>query len=129
MYLEFGILGLVVFSINLIIILVTFWMHYRTPKSSDSLAREKNVVDVADFESDGYYEPLPSLGEKGYFVKQLSPEVYFFSTGTYNNIFIVTSEGIVITDPIKGKGKLLKHAIREISQPACQVYNLFPFTY
>ena len=58
------------------------------------------------------------LGKKGYFVKQLAPEVYFFSTGVYNNLFIVTSEGVVITDPIKGKGKLLKKAISEVtSQP------------
>ena len=104
----------VVFLINLIIILVLFGCA-TAPKSSDSLAREKNAVDMTDFESDGYYEPLPSLGKKGYFVKQLSPEVYFFSTGTYNNMFIITSEGVVITDPIKGKGKLLKRAIREIS--------------
>ena len=73
---------------------------------------------VNDFELDGYYEPLPSLGKKGYFVKQLAPEVYFFSTGVYNNLFIVTSEGVVITDPIKGKGKLLKQAISKVtSQP------------
>ena len=104
----------VIFLINLIIILALFGCA-TDPKSSNSLAREKNAVDMTDFESDGYYELLPSLGKKGYFVKQLSPEVYFFSTGTYNNIFIITSEGVVITDPIKGKGKLLKRAIREIS--------------
>ena len=104
----------VVLLINLVIILALSGCT-TAPKPSNSLALEKNVVDMTDFESDGYYELLPPLGEKGYFVKQLSPEVYFFSTGTYNNIFIITSEGVVITDPIKGKGKLLKRAIREIS--------------
>ncbi len=70
------------------------------------------------YELDGYYEALPSLGKKGYLIKQLAPEIYFFSTGVYNNLFIVTPDGVVITDPIKGKGKLLKKAISEItSQP------------
>ena len=73
---------------------------------------------VSKLEPDGYYESVPSLGKKGYFVKKLAPEVYFFSTGVYNNLFIVTPEGVVITDPIKGKGKLLKKAISEVtSQP------------
>ena len=76
---------------------------------------EQKIASMNGFEPDGYYERLPFLGKKGYFVKQLAPEVYFFSTGTYNNLFVVTSEGVVITDPIKGKGKLLKQAISEIT--------------
>ena len=73
---------------------------------------------VSKFEPDGYYESVPSLGKKGYLVKKIAPEVYFFSTGVYNNLFIVTPEGVVITDPMKGKGKLLKKAISEVtSQP------------
>ena len=70
---------------------------------------------VNKFEPDGYYESVPSLGGKGYFVKKIAPEVYFFSTGVYNNLFIVTREGVVITDPMKGKGKLLKKAISEVT--------------
>ena len=69
------------------------------------------VHHISDVDSDGYYESITPLGKKGYFLKRLAPNVYFFSTGTYNNIFIITSEGVVITDPIKGKGKLLKRAI------------------
>ncbi|MDP7611595.1 MAG: MBL fold metallo-hydrolase [Nitrospinaceae bacterium] len=91
-----------------------------TPESHQHSAHNQAVVTAAaaDFELDGYYESLPSLGKKGYFVEQLAPEVYFFSTGIYNNLFFVTPEGVVITDPIKGKGKLLKQAIREVtSQP------------
>ena len=72
---------------------------------------ENSYVD--NFEPDGYYEPLPFIEKKGYLIKQLASEVYFFSTGVYNNLFIVTSDGVVITDPIKGKGKLLKKAIKE----------------
>ena len=73
---------------------------------------------ISQLKSDGYYESVPFLGKKGYFVKKIAPEVYFFSTGVYNNLFIVTPEGVVITDPMKGKGKLLKKAISEVtSQP------------
>ena len=74
-----------------------------------------HVSHIGDVDSDGYYESLTPLGKKGYFLKQLAPNVYFFSTGTYNNLFVATQEGVVITDPIKGKGDLLKKAIGEIT--------------
>ena len=73
------------------------------------------VVHISDVDSDGYYESITPLGKKGYFLKRLAPNVYFFSTGTYNNLFVTTPEGVVITDPIKGKGGLLKQAIGEIT--------------
>jgi glyoxylase-like metal-dependent hydrolase (beta-lactamase superfamily II) len=96
---------------RLLVILLVAWFFFGCAASPRSLS-------IDDFASDGYYESLPPLGKKGYFIKQLAPEVYFFSTGAYNNIFVVTSEGVVITDPIKGKGKLLKRAISEVtSQP------------
>ena len=84
-----------------------------TMPSDNSTPTESTGVTA--YESDGYYEPLPPLGKKGYFVQKLAPEVYFFSTGVYNNLFVVTSEGVVITDPIRGKGRLLKTAIREVT--------------
>lgn len=56
--------------------------------------------------------PLP---KKGYFLKRIAPDVYFFSTGVYNNMFVVTPEGVLITDPIGGKGRLLKKAIAEVT--------------
>ncbi len=82
---------------------------------SDNSALTSEPAGMMAYESDGYYEPLPSLGKKGYFVQKLAPEVYFFSTGVYNNLFVVTSEGVVITDPIRGKGRLLRAAIREVT--------------
>jgi glyoxylase-like metal-dependent hydrolase (beta-lactamase superfamily II) len=92
-------------------ILVIIWIFSGCATSNENL-------NISRYEPDGYYEPLPSLGKKGYFIKQLAPEVYFFSTEVYNNLFIVTPDGVVITDPIKGKGKLLKKAISEVtSQP------------
>ena len=70
------------------------------------------------FIPDGYIEKMIPVGDKGYFVKPLAKDVYFFSTGPYNNLFVVTSEGVVITDPIRGKGKFLKKAVEEVtSQP------------
>lgn len=71
-----------------------------------------------DFVPDGYYEAIPPLPEKGYILEKLGKGVYFFSNGLYNNIFVVTPEGVVITDPIKGWGGQLKRAIKEVtSQP------------
>jgi glyoxylase-like metal-dependent hydrolase (beta-lactamase superfamily II) len=48
-------------------------------------------------------------------VEKIADKVYFFTTGVYNNIFIVTDEGVIATDPIRGKGPLLQQAIREIT--------------
>ena len=97
--------------LRLLVVMIATWFFFGCAISPQS-------SHIDDSESDGYYEQLPSLGKKGYFTKQLAPEVYFFSTGAYNNLFIVTSEGVVITDPIKGKGKLLRKAISEVtSQP------------
>ncbi len=96
---------------RLLVLILAAWFFFGCATSPEN-------SHVNNFEPDGYYEPLPFIGKKGYLIKQLASEVYFFSTGVYNNLFIVTSDGVVITDPIKGKGKLLKQAIREItSQP------------
>ncbi len=86
-----------------------------TPEPSSQSVNKQKPTSVTDVVLDGYYESLPSSAKKGYFVEQLAPEIYFFSTGVYNNLFVVTQEGVVITDPIKGKGKLLKQAIREVT--------------
>jgi glyoxylase-like metal-dependent hydrolase (beta-lactamase superfamily II) len=80
----------------------------------------KNTTDntspmESPFVADGYLEPSPSLGNKGYAVEKIADKVYFFTTGVYNNIFIVTGEGVIATDPIRGKGSLLKQAIAEIT--------------
>ena len=42
---------------------------------------------------DGYVESIPPLPKKGYLLKELAKDVYFFSNGVYNNLFIVTSGG------------------------------------
>lgn len=76
------------------------------------------TVVKKNFVSDGFYETIPPLPEKGYILEKLGKGVYFFSNGFYNNIFVATAEGVVITDPFKGWGPHLKRAIREVtSQP------------
>jgi glyoxylase-like metal-dependent hydrolase (beta-lactamase superfamily II) len=87
--------------------------------------KRKEVSQPNDFIPDGYYEPLPDLGSKGYLVKPLAPDVYFFSTGAYSTMFITTSKGVVVIDPIQGKGPLLKKAIREVTDklPTFMIYS------
>jgi glyoxylase-like metal-dependent hydrolase (beta-lactamase superfamily II) len=85
----------------------------------------KQVSSDRSFIPDGYYEPLPDLGEKGYLLQSLAPDVYFFTTGAYNTMFITTSKGVVVIDPIRGKGPLLKKAIREVTEkpPKYMIYS------
>jgi glyoxylase-like metal-dependent hydrolase (beta-lactamase superfamily II) len=64
---------------------------------------------------DGYVEPIPPLPSKGYLLKELAQGVYFFSNGVYNTMFIVTPEGVVLFDPIRGSGPLLKKAMKEVT--------------
>lgn len=71
------------------------------------------AADPSAVSPDGYVEPIPPLPSKGYLLQPLAKDVYFFSTGIYNNMFIVTPEGVIITDPIKGAGRLLAKAIQE----------------
>jgi hypothetical protein len=75
--------GIRFFEISRPLIIVMIWGF-----SGCATSPENSHVD--NFEPDGYYEPLPSIEEKGYLIKQLASEVYFFSTGVYNNFFIVT---------------------------------------
>ncbi len=88
-------------------------------ESSPKSPANKEVEEAnASFVPDGYFEALPPLGDKGYLLKPLASGVYFFSTGAYNTLFIASSEGVVVIDPIQGKGELLKKAILEVtSQP------------
>jgi glyoxylase-like metal-dependent hydrolase (beta-lactamase superfamily II) len=64
---------------------------------------------------DGYVELIPPLPKKGYLLKELAKDVYFFSNGVYNTLFIVTSEGVILIDPIRGTGPLLKKAMGEVT--------------
>lgn len=82
------------------------------PKSGESAV---SAQPQRAFEPDGFYESFPTFPEKGYLLEPLAKDVYFFSTGTYNNLFVVTSEGILIVDPIGGQGSQLQKAIAEVT--------------
>ncbi len=64
---------------------------------------------------DGYVETLPPLPKEGYFLKPLAADVYFFSSGHYNTMFIVAERGVILVDPIRGAGGLLKKAIASVT--------------
>lgn len=84
-------------------------------ETSPAKAPQTEAESVRDFEPDGYIETIPPLAPKGYLLSKLAPDVYFFSTGIYNNMFIATPEGVILTDPIADKGRLLKQAIAEVT--------------
>ncbi len=75
----------------------------------------KQLSTPEGWEPDGYVEAIPPLPKKGYLLKELAKDVYFFSNGVYNTMFIVTSEGVILTDPIRGAGPLLKQAMQEVT--------------
>ena len=80
----------------------------------DPKSEVKPVEDVS-FVPDGFYEKIPEMPIKGYKIKSLGGGIYFFTTGIYNTLFIVTSEGVLIVDPLGGKGHLLKNAIEDVT--------------
>ncbi|MGV7220349.1 MAG: MBL fold metallo-hydrolase [Nitrospinales bacterium] len=87
-------------------------------KSSAPPPRQEQMAPTIvkkEYVSDGHYEIIPKLPPKGYFLKKLGKGVYFFSNGYYNNIFVVTPEGVIITDPFRGGGSQLKRAIKEVT--------------
>ena len=68
-----------------------------------------------DWAPDGYVEAIPPLPAKGYLLQALAQDVYFFSTGIYNTLFVATPRGVILVDPIRGAGPLLQKAIREVT--------------
>jgi glyoxylase-like metal-dependent hydrolase (beta-lactamase superfamily II) len=110
------------FSFTLILWVLCLWVGAGcVPVENPSLGEE--TVSTETVKSpvpempvpDGYVESIPPLPKKGYLLQELAKDVYFFSNGVYNNMFIVTSEGVILTDPIRGAGPLLKKAIEEVT--------------
>ena len=64
---------------------------------------------------DGYVEAIPPLPKKGYLLKKLDKDVYFFSNSVYNTMFVVTTEGVILIDPIRGAGPLIQKAMGEVT--------------
>ncbi len=59
----------------------------------------------------------PMGGEKwGHSVKKVGDGIYVFRWWVYRNVFIVTDEGVIVTDPLNPKAaKLLKKEIRKVT--------------
>ncbi|MGP0629827.1 hypothetical protein ACTRW9_08970 [Nitrospina sp. 32_T5] len=57
-----------------------------------------------------------TLPEKGYLLKPLAKDVYFFSNGTDCTLFAVTADGVVLADPLFGAAELIKKAMREVTE-------------
>ncbi|QPJ61842.1 MAG: hypothetical protein G3M70_08110 [Candidatus Nitronauta litoralis] len=74
------------------------------------------TVSGAPVVSDGYVEMLPALPASGYFLKKLADDVYFFSTGHYNTLFMVTTGGVILADPVRGAGPLIQKAIASVTK-------------
>jgi glyoxylase-like metal-dependent hydrolase (beta-lactamase superfamily II) len=81
------------------------------PQQAVKETEPKPAVSV----SGGYLETAPPIPQKGYLLSKLAQDVYFFSTGTDNTMFVVTAEGVILVDPLGGKGALIKNAIAEIT--------------
>ena len=73
------------------------------------------LLTSTDWEPDGYLEAIPPMPVKGYLLQALAQDVYFFSNGVYNTLFVATPQGVILVDPIRGAGPLLQKAIREVT--------------
>ena len=103
--------------ILLVLFLCAGCVHIQEPAPQESVVPQKavkpHVPEMAV--PDGYVETIPPLPKKGYLLKELAKDVYFFSNGVYNNLFIVTPEGVILIDPIRGAGPLIKRAMGEVT--------------
>ncbi len=79
------------------------------------------LLTSTDWEPDGYVEAIPSLPVKGYLLQALAQNVYFFSNGVYNTLFVATTQGVILVDPIRGAGPLLQKAIREVTDQPVKI--------
>lgn len=86
-----------------------------------ALAQAESKTQVLHILLDGHLNAqkdkgvAPILPEKGYVLKPLAQDVYFFSNGADSTMFIVFPEGVVLIDPLQDSGELLAEAIREVT--------------
>ncbi|CAI2717365.1 hypothetical protein [Nitrospina watsonii] len=60
---------------------------------------------------------VPStLPKKGYLLKPLAEDVYFFTNGIDCTLFVVLPDGVVLVDPLQGAGELLQKALHEVTE-------------
>lgn len=60
--------------------------------------------------------------EKGYFVQEIRGGLYWVTDGLYNTIFLVSSQGVIVVDPLPNLGERYLKAIAEVtSKPITHV--------
>jgi hypothetical protein len=104
---------------------VKFWLLFLAifsacaPLQIQNPATEKQKPETTANHSKtpNHFEENPSLPSKGYFLKQLAKDLYFFSTGKNDTLFAITSEGTLLVDPLKSAGKSLQKAMMEVKAP------------
>lgn len=60
--------------------------------------------------------------EKGYFVQEIRGGLYWVTDGLYNTMFVVSSQGVIVVDPLPNLGERYLKAIAEVtSKPITHV--------
>ena len=67
--------------------------------------------------------PVPVIPpEKGYFVQEIRGGLYWVTDGLYNTIFLVSSQGVIVVDPLPNLGERYLKAIAQVtSKPITHV--------
>jgi len=63
-----------------------------------------------------------AVGAKGYEVRELRGGLYWLSDGAYNTMFLVSSQGVIVVDPLPTLGARYLEAIRSVTdQPVTHI--------
>ena len=103
--------GIRFFEISRPLIIIMIW-----PFPGCATSPENSHVD--NFEPDGYYEPLPSIGKKGYLIKQLASEVYFFFDRSVQQFIYCYFRWCSYHRPYKREGKTIQESYQRNYQSA-----------
>jgi glyoxylase-like metal-dependent hydrolase (beta-lactamase superfamily II) len=57
----------------------------------------------------------PTISEKGYLVEEIRNNLFWVTDGSYNTIFLVTDEGVVVVDAPPSIGQNYLKAIAEVT--------------
>jgi hypothetical protein len=86
-------------------------------KQTAATGEQKSAKTINRAQMPNSFEESPPLPAKGYFLKKLAKNLYFFSTGRNDTLFAITSEGTLLVDPLKGAGESLQKAMIEVGAP------------
>ena len=86
-------------------------------KQTPATEEQKQEITKNHTKTLNSFEESPPLPSKGYFLKPLAKDLYFFSTGKNDTLFAVTSEGTLLVDPLMEAGESLQKAMVEVEAP------------